>query len=56
MIHQITLPNSAFLGNFEKFLTPNTFPLDNTKVDLTSPYKKIMPQGATTSPFGMVQP
>ena len=41
MTTQIILPNSAFLGNFEKFLTLNTFPLDNTKVNLTSPYKWV---------------
>lgn len=41
MTHNITLPNSAFLGNFEKFLTPNTFPLDDTKIDLVSPYKWV---------------
>src|SRR3989344_2992434 len=41
MTHQIILPNSAFLGNFEKFLTPNTFPSNNAKVDLASPYKWV---------------
>lgn len=41
MTHQIILPNSAFLGNFEKFLTINTFPKDNTKANLTSPYKWV---------------
>lgn len=41
MTHNIIIPNSAFLGNFEKFLTPNTFPLDNSKVNLTSRYKWV---------------
>ncbi|MBP9670149.1 sensor histidine kinase [Candidatus Woesebacteria bacterium] len=34
MTHQITLPTSAFLGNFEKFTGINTFPSDQSNITL----------------------
>ena len=40
MSHQITLPNSAFLGNFEKFTNLNTFP-DNSNLTVTAGVRRL---------------
>ncbi len=36
MTHLITLPTSAFLGNFERFTNINTFPKDFSNISLTT--------------------
>lgn len=40
MTHQITLPNSAFLGNFEKFTNLNTFPVSSS-LTVTAPARRL---------------
>lgn len=42
MTHSITLPTSAFLGNFERFTNINTFPINSSNITLTTPNSRLI--------------